>query len=125
MAVEAIEIGGTVAANSQGLFLSNMILKPIRLLAVQVSWNGSNESDSFSVFSTLSPIPVAQPQPGDPPVLRAMNVRTRVTTAFSIAIPVPTRRLVQPPLRFAFVFNNTSDTNERAVSCVIWYDTEE
>jgi hypothetical protein len=125
MAVEAIEIGGTVAANSQGLFLSDMILKPIRLLAVQVSWNGSTAGDSFSVFSTLSPTTVEQPQPGDPSVLRAMNVRTRVTTAFSIAIPVPTRRLVQPPLRFAFVFKNTSSTDAREVSCVIWYDTEE
>jgi len=125
MAVEAIEVGGTVDANSQGLFLSEMILKPIRLLAVQVSWNGSTPSDSFSVFSTISPVPVEQPQPGDPSVLRAMNIRTRVTTAFSIAIPVPTRRLVQPPLRIAFVFNNTSTTEAREVSCVIWYDTEE
>jgi len=125
MAVEAIEIGGSVSANSQGVFLSPLILKPIRILTVQVSWNGSSANDSFSVFSTLSPVAVTEPQPGDPPVLRAMNIRTRVAAGFSIAIPVPTRRLVQPPLRFNFVFNNTSTTDAREVSCVIWYDTEE
>jgi len=125
MAVEAIEIGGTVTPQSTGLFLSSIIYKPIRLLAIQVSWNGSEANDSFSVFSTLSPTETPTPQPGDPTILRAMNIRTRVTSPFSIAIPVPTRRLIPPPLRFAFVFNNTSTTETRQVSCIVWYDTEE
>jgi hypothetical protein len=125
MAVEAIAFGGTADENATTVFLSEYIRRPIRLLAIQVSWDGSTADDTFSVFSTLSPEPVEQPQPGDPPILRAMNIPTRVTSAFSIAIPVPTRSRLMPPMRFALVFKNTDATNARKVTATIWYDTEE
>jgi hypothetical protein len=125
MAVEAIAFGGTAEANATTVFLSDYIRRPIRLLAVQVSWDGSTADDTFSVFSTLSPAEVTEPQPGDPPILRAMNIPTRVTSAFSVAIPVQTRSRLMPPMRFALVFKNTDTTNARKVTATIWYDTEE
>jgi hypothetical protein len=125
MAVEAIAFGGTAGANQTTVFLSEFIRRPIRLLAVQVSWDGSAADDTFSIFSTLSPTEVTEQQPGDPPILRAMNIPTRVTSAFSVAIPVPTRARLMPPMRFALVFKNTDATNARKVTATIWYDTEE
>ena len=123
--VEAIDFGGTAEANATTVFMSEFIRKPIRLLAVQVSWDGASPDDTFSIFSTVSPTEVTTPQPGDPLILRAMNLKTRVTSAFSVAIPVPTRRRLTPPVRFALVYTNTDATTARKVSATIWYDTEE
>jgi len=123
--VEAIDFGGTAEANATTVFMSEYIRKPIRLLAVQVSWDGASPDDTFSIFSTVSPTEVTAPQPGDPMILRAMNLKARVSAAFSVAIPVQTRKRVTPPVRFALVFTNTSPDTARKVSATIWYDTEE
>lgn len=125
MAIEAIQLSITVNPNSTGTALSEVIRKPIRLLAVQVSWDGASPTDTFSVFTTLEAVAPLSPQPGDPPYLRALDIAVRVPSAFSVVIPTTQRRRVEPPTRFAFVYTNTHETETRKVSCTIWCDTEE
>lgn len=125
MAIEAVQLSMSVGPSSTGVAISELIRKPIRLLAVQVSWDGATATDTFSVFTTLETEAPTSPQPGDPPYLRALGVTVRVPSAFSVVIPTTQRRRVEPPVRFAFVYTNTDTTNTRQVSCTIWFDTEE
>lgn len=125
MAIEAVQLSLQIEPSSTGVAVSEIIRKPIRLLAVQVSWDGATATDTFSVFTTLETANPTEPQPGDPPYLRALNVAVRVPSAFSVVIPTAQRRRVEPPIRFAFVYTNTDTTNTRQVSCTIWFDTEE
>ncbi len=125
MAVEAVDLSGTADANSTLSLVSDIFWKPVRLLAIVVSYDGATATDTFSVFTTHQTETPTAPAPGDPPYLRALNIPVRVTSAFAISIPVPQRRTVLPPFRIAFVYNNTDATNARKVSCTVWYDTEE
>ncbi len=124
MAVRAISVGGTATANTRTNFLSEEIKSRARLLAVVVSWSGAAADDSFNVFTTRSPTPVPEPQPGDPPILSALNVRPIVLGGAALAIPIQLWRLVEPPFRIALSYNNTSTTDDRLVQVTVWYDDQ-
>lgn len=124
MAGKALTVGGTAAANSRTNFLSDEVKSRARILAVVVSWSGAATGDTFNVFTTRSPDPVSEPQPGDPPIISALNVKPVVTGGAALAIPIQLVRLVEPPFRIALSYNNTDATNAREVSVTLWYDDQ-
>lgn len=124
MAVKALTIGGTAAANTRTNFLSEEVKSRARILAVVVSWSGAATDDTFNVFTTRSPTAISEPSPGDPPILAAMNVRPVVTGGAALAIPIQQLRLAEPPFRIALSYNNTDATNARQVAVTLWYDDQ-
>jgi len=124
MAVRAVTAGGTAAAGTTTNFLSDEVKTRARILAIVVSWSGAAADDTFSVFTTRSPQPVSEPQPGDPPVVSALKMRPIVTGGAVMAIPVQLARLVEPPFRIALSYTNTDNTNDRTVQVTMWYDDQ-
>lgn len=124
MAVRALTVGGTATANQRTNFLSEEVKSRARILAVVVCWSGAAAGDTFNVFTTRSPTPVSEPQPGDPPVLSALSVKPVVLGGAAIAIPIQLQRLVDPPFRIALSYNNTDSTNNREVAVTLWYDDQ-
>lgn len=124
MAVKAVTVGGTAAAGQRTNFVSAEVKSKARILAVVVSWSGAAPDDTFNVFTTRSAIPISEPQPGDPPVIEAMNIRPIVTGGAALAIPIQQVRLIEPPFRVALSYNNTDATNERQVAVTLWYDDQ-
>lgn len=122
MAIKAITVAGTAEANTRTNFLSPPIRTPFRPLALIVQWNASNVDDSFSVFLTRSDTPVSEPQPGDPPTLGALDLKTVVTAGTTFSVPITTTTKLEPPLRLALSYNNTDATTSRTVQAILFYD---
>ncbi len=123
MAVKTVQAAGSAAAGTRTDFLSPPVLEPARLLNVAISWSAADAGDTIRVFITRSPTPVSEPQPGDPPVLYALDIQFGVTATAALVIPLFKREMIQPPFRLALSYNNVG-TAAKTVSAVLFYDTE-
>jgi hypothetical protein len=123
MAIKAVQAAGTAAAGTRTNLLSPEVQEPARLLSLVLMWSGATVGDTIRVFITRSSTPVAEPQPGDPPILEAFDLQQVVTAGMGLVIPIMKARMISPPFRLALSYNNTGTSNVN-VSAVLYYDSE-
>jgi hypothetical protein len=123
VAIKAVQAAGSAAAGTRTNFLSPEVQEPARLLSLVLMWSGATAGDTIRVFITRSSTEVSEPQPGDPPVVEAFDLRQVITGGFGITIPLMKVRMIQPPFRLAVSYNNTG-TADVHVSAVLYYDNE-
>lgn len=104
--VKSISLTGLVSEETTSAFLSSPI--PTRHKPLFVAfWPSESATGSwFSIFLTRSPEPVAEPQPGDPPVILAW--RTQFFGTNVVSIPLAVTDIVDEGVRVALVVNNAA-----------------
>jgi hypothetical protein len=118
MAIRAKTLTGSVAAGMRGNFLSDPILRPHRPIAVLLWTSASAVGSNYTVFVTRSDTPAPRPQPGDPPAFEIIELQTLGTNP--VTIPLATGVLIEPPVRFAFSFQNNSASGVLVVAAYIY-----
>jgi len=116
MAVKAVSLTGSVPAGETRNFLSPVIHERHRPVSILVWASVSETGSKFSAFLTKSPVPVSEPQVGDPHAFLLLNVQVYGTNVFSTPLALTT--FVDGPVRLAFSFTNAAAS---AATVVVTY----
>ncbi len=123
MALKTVTLKVTADPNTTASALSTEVLDPATVVAIYVHTTVPDASNTIRIFLTRSPFLVAEPQPGDPPLVDVVfgpfaDVGTQV-----FVVPVVEFTEIQPPFRIAVVVSNAHATTAMATTITLLYRT--